>query len=193
MTRRTFTRCAWLMMLSAFTTVPVEYLTYTLHGRVDPVTAILQGGIQLAETLLYAAITLILKRFLNRVFTFHETDRSIEVMVTANVVAGVLVLGGICFPGIRETVNLIALALMVGQGVVQLLFGYKLLRLSHDLGGLLKPFCYLNMATGVCVASIVLTPAGVVLSAVSDLMLATIYFNMAKELKDVAQSRSEAK
>jgi hypothetical protein len=62
-----------------------------------------------------------------------------------------------------------------------------------NLGGLLKPFCYLNMATGVCVASLMLILVGVVLSAISDLMLATIFFNIAKELKEVELSRSETK
>ena len=54
-------------------------------------------------------------------------------------------------------------------------------------------FCYLNMATGVCVASLVLILVGVVLSAISDLMLATIFFNIANELKEAELSRSEMK
>ena len=49
------------------------------------------------------------------------------------------------------------------------------------------------MATGVCVASLVLILVGVVLSAISDLMLATIFFNIAKELKEAELSRSETK
>ena len=49
------------------------------------------------------------------------------------------------------------------------------------------------MATGVCVASLVLILVGVVLSAISDLMLATIFFNIANELKEAELSRSEMK
>ena len=49
------------------------------------------------------------------------------------------------------------------------------------------------MATGVCVSSLVLILVGVVLSAISDLMLAAIFFNIAKELKEVELGRSETK
>jgi hypothetical protein len=46
----------------------------------------------------------------------------------------------------------------------------KLLKLPDDLGGMLKPFCYANMATGIFLASIVLIPLGILTSAISDLM-----------------------
>jgi len=193
LTRRTFTVFAWLTMVSAFASLPMTYLAYTLEGRSDTVFTIMQGGIQVVGTLLFVAITLMLKRVLNRVFGFHVVDKSIDLMVIASVVAGVVILGGICYPEIKEAAEMIALVMMVIQGVVQIQFGYKLLQLPNTLGGLLKPFCYLNMATGVCIASIVLMLVGVVLSALSDLMLATIYFNIAKELKELELSRSEPK
>jgi hypothetical protein len=153
----------------------------------------MQGGMQVVGTGLFVVITLMLKRFLNQVFGFHLTDRSIDLMVIASVVAGLVTLGGICYPAISEAANMVAVVMMVIQGVVQIWFGYKLLLLPHNLGGLLKPFCYLNMVTGACIASFVLVLIGVVLSAVSDLMLATIYFSIAKELKEVELSRLEPK
>ena len=193
MTRRTFTISGWLAMISAFASIPMAYLAFTLEGRGDTVGTLLQGGMQVAGTALFVVITLLLKRFLNRVFGFYDTDKSIGLMVMANIVAGVFVLGGLCFAEIRETAGQAALVIMVFQGLVQIRFGYQLLKVPNNLGGLLKPFCYLNMATGVCVASLVLILVGVVLSAVSDLMLATIFFNIAKELKEVELSRSETK
>jgi hypothetical protein len=153
----------------------------------------MQGGMQVVGTVLFVAITLMFKRFLNRVFSFHIADKSIDLMVIASIVAGIVILGGICYPEIKEAAQMVALVMMVIQGVVQIQFGYKLLQVPNNLGGLLKPFCYLNMATGVCIASIVLMLVGVVLSAVSDLMLATIYFSIAKELKEVELSRPEPK
>jgi len=193
LTHGTFTLFAWLAMSSAFAAIPMTYLAYRLESRVDPLGMLMQGGLQLVATLLFVAITLMLKRFLNRVFAFHDTDKSIDVLVMANVVAGVLLIAGSCYPEIRETVGPAALVLMVFAGGVQIQFGYKLTKLQNNLGGLRAPFCYLNMATGVCIASIVLMLAGVVLSAISDLMLATIFFTIAKELKEAERSRSETK
>jgi hypothetical protein len=76
------------------------------------------------------------------------------------------------------------LAIIVAQGVVQAHFGYKLLKLPNDLGGMLKPFCYVNMATGILMATIILIPVGIVVSAISDLMLGTIFFNMGKLVRN---------
>jgi hypothetical protein len=148
-----------------------------------------QVGLQVVGTSLFVVITLILKRVLHRLFVFHDTDRSIDLMIMVNVVAGGLLLGGVCFPGIGESTGIAALVLMVFQGVIQLQFGYKLLRLRNNLGGMLKPFCYLNMATGICLSSIMLILPGILLSAISDLMLATIYFEIARELKEVELNR----
>jgi hypothetical protein len=153
----------------------------------------MQGGMQVVGTVLFVAITLMLKRFLNRLFAFNIADQSIDLMVITSIVAGLVILGGICYPKIKEAAEMVALIMMVIQGVLQSQLGYKLLQLPNNLGGMLKPFCYLNMATGVCLASLVLMLVGVVLSALSDLMLATIYFTIAKELKEVELSRPEPK
>ncbi|MDD5106629.1 MAG: hypothetical protein PHC49_13540 [Desulfuromonadaceae bacterium] len=145
---------------------------------------------QIVGTLLFVVITLLLKRFLNQIFRFHDTDKSIDMMIMANVVAGIFVVVGLYINQFRETLGIAALVIMVFQGIVQLQFGYKLLKLPHSLNGMLKPFCYLNMATGICIASLVLILVGVVVSAISDLMLATIFFNLSKQLKEAGQSRS---
>jgi hypothetical protein len=148
-------------------------------------------AMQVAGTILFVAITLFLKRFLNRIFIFHDTDKNIDLMVMANVVAGIFVIGGMYLSQIKETAGIAALVIMVFQGIVQIQFGYKLQKLQNSLGGLLKPFSYLNMVTGVCVASIVLILVGVVVSAISDLMLAMIFFSISKQLKEAELDRTE--
>jgi hypothetical protein len=64
---------------------------------------------------------------------------------------------------------------------MQIMFGVKLLQLPDDLKGLHKPYCYLNIITGFCLATVVLLPAGIVASAVTDIMLGTIFFQSAKQ------------
>ncbi len=189
MTRRRFTVSAWLAMASAYATVPMAYLAFMLEGRGDTVGTAMQVGLQVVGTLLFVAVTLILKRVLDRLFSFHDTDRNIDLMVMATVGAGGFLMGGLFFPGIRGSTEIAAVVLLVFQGVVQLQFGYKLLKLRNNLGGMLKPFCLLNMATGLCISSIMLILPGILLGALSDLMLATIYFEIAKELKEVEHNR----
>lgn len=185
LTHRTLTIAGWLTMISAFASIPMAYLAFKLEGQVDSTGTLILATMQVAGTILFVAITLFLKRLLNRIFYFHDTDKSIDLMIMANVVAGAFVVGGMYIYQIKETAGIAALVIMVFQGIVQLQFGYKLLKLQNSLGGLLKPFCYLNMATGACIASIVLLLVGVVVSAISDLMLATIFFNVSKQLKVV--------
>jgi hypothetical protein len=192
-THKTLNIAGWLTMISAFVSIPMAYLAFKLEGRVDSVGTLMQVLMQLAGTLLFVVIILLLKRFLNRVCSFHDTDKNIDMMIMANIVAGIFVVVGMYFSQIKETAGIAALVMMVFLGIVQLQFGYKLTKLQNNLGGLLKPFCYLNMATGICVASVVLILVGVVVSAISDLMLATIFFNVSKQLKAVEQGRVESK
>lgn len=191
MTHRTLNIAGWLAMISAFASIPMAYLSFKLEGRADAGATLILPIMQAAGTLLFVAITLFLKKFLNLVFRFHDTDKSIDLMIMANVVSGIVLVGGMYISLTKETAGIAALVLMVFQGIIQIQFGYKLLKLQNNLDGLLKPFSYLNMATGICIASIVLILVGVVVSAISDLMLATIFFNVSRQLKEVGQSRSE--
>jgi len=181
-TRRLIRIAGLLAMISAFVSIPMAWMAFRLELQSDPAATNLIVIMQTAGTVLFVAITLLLRRFLNRIFLFHDTDKSIDLMIMANVIAGILVVGGMYMPQLKDTAGIATLVMMVFQGVVQLQFGYKLLKLPNNLDGLLKPFCYLNIVTGVCVASIVLILPGVVVSAISDLMLGTIFFNVSKQL-----------
>jgi len=173
----------WLAMISAFMSIPLLYLSYRLEGRLDITALGIQAVMQIAGTLLFVALILYLRKLLNAHFGFHDTDRSIGLMLKAGVTAGALTVLSLCFTPMRETAALAVIVILVAQGVVQAQFGWKLLKLPHDLGGMLKPFCYANMATGIMLASVVLLPVGVLVSAIADLMLGTIFFNLARQIK----------
>jgi hypothetical protein len=127
--------------------------------------------------------------FINSFFKFHNTDRNLELMIAANIVVTVLTLAAIYFSQLKESIEYAVLVIIVAQGIVQTQFGYKLLKLPNDLGGMLKPFCYANMATGIVMATVVLIPLGIVASAVSDLMLGTIFLNMGKLVRNYELKR----
>ena len=146
---------------------------------------VIQTVVQIFGTLLFVAIVLMLKRFLNACFNFKNVDRNIYLMVIAEVVAGVLIIAGLYSTPLKESIGDVVLTILVVQGIIQVQFGFKLLKLPDELGGMLKPFCYTNILTGVLLASIVLIPLGIVASAISDLMLATIYLNMSRLLRTV--------
>jgi len=168
-------------MFSAFIAIPAAYFTFKLEGGADSTTIMIQALLQLFGTLLFVVIARYTKKLLNERFAFHDTDRNIDLMIMANVVAAVMVLAGFVFPMMKETLGIAALVIIVFIGIVQIRFGYRLLKLPDDLAGMLKPFCYSNIATGICIASLFLLIVGVLVSAISDLMLGTIFFSLAKQ------------
>ena len=172
-----------LAMASAFLTLPLAYLSFTLEGRSDVYVNEIQTIIQAFGTTLFVAIVLFFKRFLNALFIFHDTDRTILLMAAGSVVTGALAISLYSFPALKETLGYALIVVLVLLGIVQAQFGYKLFRLSNDLGGMLKPFCYANMAIGILLATVVLIPLSIPVSALSDLMLGTIFFNRAKNIK----------
>ncbi len=181
---RALTTAGWLAMISAFVSIPLTYVSYCLADGTDSTSIGIQVLIQVAGVLLYVTIAGFLKKLLNSRFTFHDTDKNIALMIIANIVAAVIAIVALCFPQTRETLDVPAFAVLVFQGIVQIQFGYKLLNLQNDLDRMLKPFCYLNMATGVCLASVVFLIVGVVVSSISDLMLGTIFFHVAQLAKE---------
>lgn len=171
-------------MASAFLTLPLAYLSYRLEGRTDSSANGIQTFIQACGTLIFVIIILYLKKLLNSLFKFNDTDKSIDLMVMANMVAGAVVIGIFSFPTLKVSLEPVVIVILVLLGIVQIRFGYRLLKLPNDLGGMLKPFCYANIATGILLATVVLIPLSIPVSALSDLMLGTIFFNMSKLIKE---------
>lgn len=167
-------------MLSAFLTLPIVYLSYKLESRVDIISTVIQSVITLLGAILFTLIVLLLKKFINSFFKFHKTDRNLEFMIVANIIIAVLCLVALYFTQLKESTGYAVLAIIVVQGIVQIQIGFKLLKLPNDLGGMLKPFCYANITTGILMASIVLIPLGIMASAIADLMLGTIFLNIGK-------------
>jgi hypothetical protein len=189
---KTLVAAGWITMTGAFIALPLAYIMFRLEGRADLTAQIIQALMQVFGTVLFVVITRYMKTLLNLRFAFHGTDRYIDLMIMANVVAGVLVLAGLFFSPLKETLGIAALVIMVFQGIVQIQFGYGLLKLQENIGGMLKPFCYANMLTGLCVASVVLIIVGVAVSAIADLMLGTIFLNMAKQVREAETNRNDA-
>ena len=189
MTSRLLKIAGCLAMLSAFLTLPLVYVSYKLENKADLTTIIVQTVITLSGAVLFTFIVLYLMKFIHAFFKFHRVDRNLMLLIVANIVVAVLTLVAIYFTQLKESIEYAVLTVVVAQGIVQIQLGYKLLKLPNDLGGMLKPFCYANIATGVLMASIFLIPLGIVASAVSDLMLGTIFLNMGKLVQNYESMR----
>jgi len=168
-----------LAMTNALLTIPWFIITFLLAEKNGIWPKVAEAFMQTSSTFIFAFTSLLLKKHLNQIQGFHEVDRYILMLIKANIVLTAVSLIGIIIPSVAESSGTLALILIVPLGLIQLVFGYKLQQLPSDLGGLLRPYCYLNMITGVSLASIILLPMGILSGAVADIMLGTIFFQAA--------------
>lgn len=166
-------------MVSAFVSIPMALTAYRVEQSGGITSAILLTVMQFIGTILFAAVTLFLKNLLNRTFRFDTADRSIMLMIAANIISGVAGTGGLFLPQMRDTAGVVSLIFLVFAGMMQVRFAFLLFRLPDNLNGMLRPYCWLNIITGISSASLILIIFGIVTSAVADVMLATIFFTVA--------------
>jgi hypothetical protein len=176
----------WLAMASALLTLPLFLFSLQNQGQTDFTMKVLDAGIQVLGAALFVFLCVTLRRFLGRRFSFHATDRIIGLMIVSNLAIGGLTLAATFAPQLQPAASAIAVGAVFAMGVLQLRFGFLLLALSDELGGLRRPYAYLNMAVGACLASIVLVPLAIVLSAVADVMLGTIFLQAARSIDTTA-------
>ncbi len=167
----------WLAMTSALVTIPWLILSFLLDKN-EVWVKVAEGALLVGSTALFVYTFLTLRGLLHR-HAFSATDRPIALLIQANVVATVVNLLALVSPSLADGAGVIGIGLVVAIGVFHVLFGLRLFQFPDDLGGLHRPYCYLNMITGICLAALVLLPVGILSSAVADVMLGTVFFRAA--------------
>ena len=84
-----------------------------------------------------------------------------------------------------NSIMLVYFALLVLYGVVTIIFGKKLLSIPVYYKHM-KFFAWINIISGVCLASVILLVFAIPLGFISGLIMALIFFTAAKELKETA-------
>lgn len=165
-----------LAMTSAVLGIPFMILSYYLNDRDDLLAHALQATTYLVGLFLFIYLASFLKRLLNTRHSFYDVDNYIDFLITTNLIMVMAGIAGLFLPALEEPLNLFSILLIIAFGVAHILFGFKLLKLSDSLKGMLKPYCFFTIATGVLISSIVLIPFGVITGAITDVMLGTIFF-----------------
>jgi hypothetical protein len=167
-----------LAMTSALLTVPWFLLVFAF-GDTGAWARWAQGTLLAGGTFIYVFLMTTLKRLLNTRYAFSRTDGVITLLVVVNVVSAAAECSALLAPTLERATGLFGAVVVVVIGVLQAVFGARLLRLPDDLRGLRTPCGYLNIATGLLLATVVLVPLGVLVSGISDVMLGTIFFQAA--------------
>ena len=83
--------------------------------------------------------------------------------------------------GLESFVRVLSILTFIPFGILDIMLGTRLLQIPGNLYGLLKPFSYILITSGVCFITVILSPVGYTAEAVSDGMLGIIFFRAAEQ------------
>jgi hypothetical protein len=179
---KSLTTAGIVAMASAILTLPLFLISIKLAERHDEIARTGQIALQWTGTIIFLILILLFRRFLVFNCLFKKANSLITVLIILNLVYAAVTSFADYIPQGEERIAPFAIGLIVLLGFVQAGLGVRLLKLEDDLGGMKRTYCWLNILTGVFLASILLIPLGIIASAVTDVMLGTIFFIEAKRL-----------
>lgn len=176
----------WLSIISAVITIPVTKLLMFLHSVDKLEVKFIQALLIFISVGLFIYIYLSLKKLLNLQFRFHYVDNCISILICGNISLSFLNILSLLIDFQNKIFDILCISIIISLGVVFIIFGLRILQLSHDLFGLLKPFSYTSIIIGLCYSTIILIPTsvlipiGVVADVIGDGILGIIFLKAAQ-------------
>jgi hypothetical protein len=169
----------WVSVLGALVNLPLAAVVMAV--QFFPENPVLQGVndvLTIVATAVEIYVLMALKRLLHA-HDFQAVDFVLALLVGGLAIGTALDVGG---ERVLDTPIAGALLLMVAvvTGLIYAVLGYRLLPASRLLAGPLKPFAYLTIIGGLCVATLVLVPLAVPASIAASLTLAIVFFRAAE-------------
>lgn len=181
-----FAPAGWMAIAGAILTLPLMGTGFVLDivskriGAVHPLFPILYVGFGMLQAALVIYAFYRFKVFLNERHQFYRTDALIIIIIAGAITITTIGLTGKFFSSLGAPtpvlLGFIAALVVVGVplGILTVIFGIRLLELGDDLNGLLKPYAFLTIVAGVCFATFVLSPLGLLVDAASNVALGMI-------------------
>lgn len=181
-----FAPAGWMAIAGAILTLPLMGMGIVLDilskkvSMIHPLFPILYVGLGIAQAGLVIYAFYRFKNYLNERHQFYRTDVLIMVIVAGAIVITTIGLTGRVVSSLGAPtpvlLGFIAGLFVVGVplGILSVIFGIKLLELQDSLNGYLKPYAFLNIIAGVCFATFILAPLGLLIDAVANVILGLI-------------------
>jgi hypothetical protein len=173
----------YVALVNAFLSIPLGLtILYYSVGPLNITTKFDLAFLTAISTGIMIYLVLILRRFLQIKFNFHEVDQAAVVIV---VVALFYAVNDIVatFLGPIRMLNNINVGLVTFLGLSNIYFAHKLNKLEDNLFGIKKTYCFLTMATGILLASVFLSALSIVPGLISDICLGTIFILASREAR----------
>ena len=180
MTKERLQLAGWVCIVNALFTIPATAMSFYLESMEGTETRIAQAILIIASLGLFVYILSSLKALLNMMFHFHEGDVYISYLLWGNLSLSLFLLFALANKEFESAVAILSVMAYIFFGILSILFARRLLRLPHNLYGLLKPYCYITLVSGACFVSVILLPVGILAGAITDGVLGVIFFRAAE-------------
>ena len=171
----------WLSIANAIIAIPSVVMSILLESIEGTGARVIQGILILLSLGLFIYVLSSLRKLLNSRFQFHDVDIYISLLIWGNVVLEILNLSSLASRRLEFAVDILSMAAFIFFGILGIMFATRLLRLSGNLFGLLKPFSYTSIVSAVCFVTVLLAPLGIIAGAVADVILGIIFFRAADQ------------
>jgi hypothetical protein len=181
-----FATAGWLAIAGGILTLPLMAtglildIAFQKSAYMNPVFATLYLGFYLVQVVFVLYAFYRFKAYLNQELSFRKTDLLIIVLIAGMILISSVALIGriVTWSGAPESTQAMFVASLftigLPLGILTVIFGIKLLDLKEGVSRLLRPYAYLHIAGGICFATFVLAPLGMLIAAVGDFLLGLI-------------------
>jgi hypothetical protein len=171
----------WVAVANAVFTIPAIALSYFLESMEETGARLAQAILLVVGLGLFVYLLSSLRQLLNSRFRFHDADIYISYLLWGNVSLSLFHLLSLLNREFESAVGILSIMAYIFFGILSILFGIRLMRLPYSLYGLLKPYCYLTIVSGACIITILLLPVGILVGAITDVILGIIFFRAAEQ------------
>ena len=180
-TKGQLTLAGWLSITNAIFAIPSIAMSWFLDTIGGAGAKLSQAILTLVSLGLFLYVIISLRKLLNYRFQFHEADIYITLLIWGNVVLAAFSLLALGSQGFEWFMNMLSIVSFIIFGILAIMFATRLLRLPGNLYGLVKPFCYTTIASGICFITVFLAPVGIIAGAVADVILGVIFFRAGEQ------------
>ncbi len=153
----------------------VDHMSLSGYGIIQLIT-----GFQAVGKLVGIYVLFMFRRLLNERHSFHNADTLINALICCY--AAAVLIGAVDLVLNPQFSVMLALPIIDGlSSLISIVYAIRLLKLESNLSGLLKPYVYSMIASGVCGATIVLGEYGRPIFMVSLILLGMILIRAESE------------
>jgi ABC-type proline/glycine betaine transport system permease subunit len=180
-TKRQLDLAGWCSITNALIAIPSLAMSWFLDTVKGIGPRLSQAILTVVGLALFLYVIHSFRKLLNGRFKFHDVDVYISLMIWGNVVLSIIGLLSLGTEKLESFMEILTVAALIAFGILSIMFATRLLRLSENLYGLLKPFCYTQIVSGICLVTVFLLPVAILAGAIADVVLGVIFFRAAEQ------------